>query len=1082
MNRYVKFCTFSFLMLSFQQTLAAPLPAAGFFYPGSNPKAAANILGFPQPQCGESVTDLVQFSTSAFTFDPITAGAVVPLETTEFNVHGPACTWANCTDPSQVKGELWGGQWYFINYYSNNLSFNTSTEHLEVMAYSQADDFYRYLRDDLGVTQLPHIDIILDRAGGDGPLSWPNGTFGSAQTQIWIPSGSIGGCNNTVVWLEDGDVMPHEIGGHILTGLTYHELAEPIGDYWGLAATWHPTENPDLLIGDWINVQFNNDNVFLRDLTQTAISYPYGLIDSVTPRAHHNNGQVFAAALWDFRVAMQAQFDSGTGAKIADYLVYLLSQNLDTVNTDSSAHLFEAARDKLLELLEILKATPDDGSYRDNYKLIDRYLLIEAFNQHGIGRYPTDPFFDSQVALHNRGGNTTDKQFHPLRDSDGSVIGFQTTTDDIDIDAPEAWAIQTGRLDVVVSVIDTGVQYQHPEFGFEYRIDDVSHALTCPQPDEICSTGNLWVNEAEFNGVAGQDDDPGPPLTGQIDDFIGWNFLMDSNIPTKIPPSTAFYPHGTKVASVAAAPGGAGTSSIGMAGVCWNCSLLSMGPAQYSNGFFGPNSIDAYAKGIRYSADHGAAVINGSWALASEITGGDYLLEDNNVLFNALGYAAKAGVVYISAAGNSGQFSPVADDSDLRPVFPQTTAHQNIINVTAIDANGEAPVLASDPTKSAYLHGKYTVDLAGPSPGMAVAANPFDPEAPTYVNGFNATSAAAPVVSGAVALLLSEEKDRIDRLTARGIGYRTLTLGEIRYLLLTSVDPVPSLAGKTVSGGRLNAHGLLLAYRDTDVDGYADVIENLFGTDIGDSLSFPDLSADADGDGLSNADELGYGSIPIPISPGEKLTGKLYPIYLDVTGELSTTATVGGFPPTPTDTDGDGVSDAEEVAYGGDPASPYSVINNLLDNPSIEEGTSAPQSWWTIDGVTRVWATDAAHTGTRSLKLDSTVGTGPLVVTSSATIATGSPTRLTIGGWSKADSVSLNTTGRYGLALYIQYVDGSTEQLRVPEIAFREGTHDWERVQYTADLGKEVLWYILEASLTGDATGTVWFDDLYVSP
>jgi hypothetical protein len=172
--------------------------------------------------------------------------------------------------------------------------------------------------------------------------------------------------------------------------------------------------------------------------------------------------------------------------------------------------------------------------------------------------------------------------------------------------------------------------------------------------------------------------------------------------------------------------------------------------------------------------------------------------------------------------------------------------------------------------------------------------------------------------------LLAEEKDRIDA----NPGYRQMTMGEIRYLLLTSVDPLPALKDKCVSEGRLNAYRLLLNYADSDLDGYADKVEALFGTDLKNAASRPDLSGDADGDGLSNALELGYGTIPVPVSAGADLRGKIYPIYLDANGYL-----LPGY--TSKDTDGDGMSDFDEImgarGYITDPANPDTDGDGILD-------------------------------------------------------------------------------------------------------------------------------------------------------
>jgi subtilisin family serine protease len=139
---------------------------------------------------------------------------------------------------------------------------------------------------------------------------------------------------------------------------------------------------------------------------------------------------------------------------------------------------------------------------------------------------------------------------------------------DADIDAPEAWAIETGSPDVVIAIIGSGIDYTHPDLQ-----------------------ANIWNNNDEIpsNGI---DDD----LNGYIDDVMGWNFVKNNSDPKD---DNGF---DTMIAGIADA---VGNNSIGIAGVCWHCKIMPVkveNETEYS-------TWEANAAGIRYAADNGADVI-----------------------------------------------------------------------------------------------------------------------------------------------------------------------------------------------------------------------------------------------------------------------------------------------------------------------------------------------------------------------------------------------------------------------------------------------------------------------------------------
>ena len=176
------------------------------------------------------------------------------------------------------------------------------------------------------------------------------------------------------------------------------------------------------------------------------------------------------------------------------------------------------------------------------------------------------------------------------------------------IAAPEAWDTGTGSNDVVVAVIDTGVDYNHRDLQ-----------------------GNIWCNEAELNGVPGVDDDG----NGHIDDIHGYNFAYNNSDPMDD------NGHGTHVTGIIAA---VGNNGLDTAGVCWNARIMAI---KILDAGGDGTSADA-ASAIFYAVVNGADVISLSW-------GSD---EDSQAIRDVIAYARRQGVIVVAAAGNEGANAP----------------------------------------------------------------------------------------------------------------------------------------------------------------------------------------------------------------------------------------------------------------------------------------------------------------------------------------------------------------------------------------------------------------------------------------
>ncbi|MEG4859252.1 S8 family serine peptidase [Microcoleus sp. K1-B6] len=227
----------------------------------------------------------------------------------------------------------------------------------------------------------------------------------------------------------------------------------------------------------------------------------------------------------------------------------------------------------------------------------------------------------------NAAVSTTLNSSNPFPD----VPGLGGTNGALDvINAPEVWNQNITGNGIVVAVIDTGVDYTHPD------LDD-----------------NIWQNTGEIaeNGI----DDDG---NGYVDDIRGWDFVASDNNPMDLDLDG----HGTHIAGAIAAE----RNDFGITGVAPNAKIMPVRvlPALGSGN---PNNV---ATGIRYAADNGANVINLS--LGNEFV-------PSNVINNAIEYANNKGSLVVMAAGNLGVE---------QPAYPARNADRWGIAVGSIDING----------------------------------------------------------------------------------------------------------------------------------------------------------------------------------------------------------------------------------------------------------------------------------------------------------------------------------------------------------------------------------------------------------
>lgn len=273
-------------------------------------------------------------------------------------------------------------------------------------------------------------------------------------------------------------------------------------------------------------------------------------------------------------------------------------------------------------------------------------------------------------------------------------IGQTAGVTDADIDAPEAWDLQTGSASVVVAVIDTGIDYNHPDLS-----------------------ANMWTNPGEIPGN-GIDDDG----NGYVDDVYGYDFSGRDADPFDD------HGHGTHVAGTIAA---VGDNGVGVVGVNWRARVMAVKFLGSGGSGYTSDAISS----VLYATDMGAKVLNNSWG------GGGF----SQALEDAIRTAHNAGVLFVAAAGNSN------NNNDLTPHYPSSYAVPNVIAVAATDANDGRASFSSYGLNSVHL-GAPGVGILSSVPA-AGAACCSDPSGYKLLNG---TSMATPHVAGAAALLLAQ--------------------------------------------------------------------------------------------------------------------------------------------------------------------------------------------------------------------------------------------------------------------------------------------------------------------------------------
>jgi len=299
---------------------------------------------------------------------------------------------------------------------------------------------------------------------------------------------------------------------------------------------------------------------------------------------------------------------------------------------------------KFIDGLKLVTIPPG----QDLYDVIERLrnnpnvLYVEPDYEYQQFATPNDPSYSSLWGLHNNGQN----------------IWGQLGTVDVDINAPEAWDVTTGSSTVIIAVLDSGVNYTHPDL-----ID------------------NMWTNPVDTaNGV----DDDG---NGYIDDIHGIDaFNNDSN-------PMDDNKHGSHVAGTIA---GVGNNSVGVSGVSQSSKIIACKIGDASGSISSSAAVICmdYIYDLKVNRGINIVATNNSWG------GGGY----STAMYEAIEKHLEAGILFIAAAGNS------ATNNDTTPNYPSGYYLPNIIAVAATDNQDNLALFSQ--------YGRRSVHIGAPGVGI----------------------------------------------------------------------------------------------------------------------------------------------------------------------------------------------------------------------------------------------------------------------------------------------------------------------------------------------------------------------------
>ncbi|UCD56167.1 MAG: S8 family serine peptidase [Candidatus Hydrogenedentota bacterium] len=398
---------------------------------------------------------------------------------------------------------------------------------------------------------------------------------------------------------------------------------------------------------------------------------------------------------------------------------------------------------ELVELPPGMSVMEGIGLYQGNPEV----SCVEPNALRAVKLEPNDPYYDDGTlwGLHNDG---------------------LSGTEDADMDAPEAWDLTTGAPTIVIAVVDTGVDYTHPDLA-----------------------PNMWKNMPEYTGIPDFDDD----WNGYVDDIYGIDAVNDDSDPMDdyVSLDLTLKGHGTHVAGTI---GARGNNGFGVVGVNWNVKIMA---CKFLDAL-GYGYVEDEKECLDYIASMADRLIDPVNVVAVNASFGGYFPDDilERPAINSL---RQRGILFVAAAGND------AVDNDGLFAYPASYEFPNIISVGATDRYDSLAWFSNFGRSTVHLGApgeKILSTLWAPDPGD-------DPYGPLPL-GASGTSMGTPHVTGTVGLLYS------DPLNPRTPA---ADWSSVRNRILAGGDLNPFLDGITLTNRRLSAFGALTCSGGSEVLG-----------------------------------------------------------------------------------------------------------------------------------------------------------------------------------------------------------------------------------------------------------------------
>ncbi|KAJ1605949.1 serine protease [Cryptosporidium canis] len=368
--------------------------------------------------------------------------------------------------------------------------------------------------------------------------------------------------------------------------------------------------------------------------------------------------KVLSKAVKELRVAgimsKNGQYPRLDGVAFLTRVVSALSESADELVGIKSATVLEALDMMIVEVFNNSKASEYISKLSASLLHSDEVEYVEpdqevrladfGMSTDSPGAYPNDPKFGEQWGMYNRVSNTDSKVLMAWRH-----LGINTSaTKRPGVSySPE----NQPKREVIVAVIDTGVDYTHPDL-----------------------VDNMWVNEKELYGRPGVDDD----MNGYVDDIYGYDFANNKGAPVDDEG------HGTHCAGTIAAKG---NNHEGISGINWNGVKIMALKFLRGNGI---GFLSDSVKAINYAIKMGANILSNSWG------GGSF----SQATYDAIKRSIDRNMLFVVAAGND------RNNNDIRPTYPSAYQLPNVLSVAAIDIYGKLGVFSN--------YGHRSVDMAAP--------------------------------------------------------------------------------------------------------------------------------------------------------------------------------------------------------------------------------------------------------------------------------------------------------------------------------------------------------------------------------